>query len=481
MMQTSSSSKSWIVIVIGLVALLLSLLIFLFEDLGVAIPFVIPVLIGFIFYLFAHPRRALDMTLISSFLAIGVIRYVGDIPLGLTVDFFLIMAVVVAIFHRSVGPDFNKLNTGVMWCAVIWMLYCTAELFNPEAVSREAWLYAVRGIALYMFLTIPITLLYANKVEDLNRFIKIILFFSILAAFWGLKQFYFGPDYAETAWLNVGKNRNTHVLFGELRVFSFFSDAGQFGSGIAHSGVIAAVIALGPFSIRTRILSAVCALLFFFLMILSGTRGALIVPVVGMLVYLIASRNFKLLTVGLIVMVAAYAFLQYTTIANDIYQVRRMRTALDPNDASLQVRLSNRVIIKDYLKDKPFGGGIGTSGSWGERFSPGTLLAETPNDGWYVRVRAETGVVGLYLHVGILLYIGLVGLYNCMTIKDEKLRHKLLALLAGYAGIAASSYGNPLLGQIPTGIILYMSWAYFFMAKDIDKQLSQKEPQPLIK
>ncbi len=478
-MHTASSSKSLIVVAIGLVVLLLSLLIFFLEDTGIAIPFVIPILAGFAFYIFGHPRRALDMTLISSFLAIGVIRYVGNIPLGLTVDFFLIMTMVVALFHRSVKSDFNKLNTGVMWCAVIWMLYCTAELFNPEAVSRAAWVYAVRGLALYMFLTIPLTLLYANKVQDLNRFIKIIIILSVLAALWGLKQFYFGPDYAETAWLNVGKNRNTHVLFGELRVFSFFSDAGQFGSGIAHSGVIAAVIALGPFSIKTRILSGFCALLFFLLMILSGTRGALIVPVVGMLVYLFASRNFKLLAAGVMVMVAAYAFLQYTTIANDIYQVRRMRTALDPNDASLQVRLVNRAVIKDYLKDKPFGGGIGTSGSWGERFSPGTLLAETPNDGWYVRVRAETGVVGLYLHVGILLYIGLVGLYKSMKIKDEKLRHKLLALLAGYAGIAASSYGNPLLGQIPTGIILYISWAYLFMADDLEKQAGQKQPQTL--
>ena len=479
-MQVASSNKSLILFAIGFTVLLLSLLIFLFEDLGVAIPFIIPILGGFTFYIFGHPRRALDMTLISSFLAIGVIRYIGDIPLGLTVDFFLVMAIVVAIFHRSLKPDFRKLNTRLMWCASIWMLYCTAELFNPEAVSRMAWVYAIRGLALYMFLTIPITLLYANKVEDLNRFIKIVIFLSFLAAIWGLKQFYFGPDFAETAWLKEGKNQSTHVLFGQLRVFSFFSDAGQFGSGIAQAGVIAAVIALGPFSLRTRIISAICALLFFFLMILSGTRGALIVPVVGMLVYLFALRNFKLLAAGLMVMVAAYGFLQYTTIANDIYQVRRMRTALDPNDASLQVRLANRVIIRDYLKDKPFGGGIGTSGSWGERFSPGTLLAETPNDGWYVRVRAETGVVGLYLHVGILIYIGLVGLYKCMKIKDEKLRHKLLALLAGYAGIAASSYGNPLLGQIPTGIILYMSWAYLFMAEDLDKQVSNEKTKPMI-
>src|SRR5690606_17691259 len=158
-MQIASSNKSLIVLAIGFTVLWLSLLIYLFEDLGVAIPFIIPVMGGFTFSIFDHPRRALDMTLTCSFLAIGVIRNVGDVPLGLTVDFFLVMAVVVAVFHRSLKPDFNKLNTGLMWCAAIWMLYCTAELFNPQALSRLAWVYAIRGLALYMFLTIPLTLL----------------------------------------------------------------------------------------------------------------------------------------------------------------------------------------------------------------------------------------------------------------------------------------------------------------------------------
>src|SRR5690554_6816927 len=136
MMYTASGSKSILIIAIGLGILLLALLIFLLEDFGVAILFVLPVLVSFTIYVFGHPRRALDMTLISSFLAIGVIRYVGDIPLGLTVDFFLLLAVVVAIFHRSVNHDFNKLNRGVMWCAALWMLYCVAELFKDRKSTR---------------------------------------------------------------------------------------------------------------------------------------------------------------------------------------------------------------------------------------------------------------------------------------------------------------------------------------------------------
>src|SRR5690606_33753670 len=263
-MQITSGNKAAIALAIGSMILLLSLLVFFLEDLGVAVLFAMPIGFAFVFYLFGHPRRALIAALISSFIAIGVIRYAGDVPLRLTVDLFLVMALIIAFFHRTLETKFSRLNTGLMWCAAIWMLYCTAELFNPEAVSTMAWVYAIRGLALYMFLTIPITLLYANTVRDLDRFIKIVLVLSFLAALWGLTQFHFGPDFAETAWLKEGKNQSTHVLFGELRVFSFFSDAGQFGSGIAQAGVIAAVIALGPFAFKTRMISAVCALLFFF-------------------------------------------------------------------------------------------------------------------------------------------------------------------------------------------------------------------------
>jgi hypothetical protein len=40
-------------------------------------------------------------------------------------------------------------------------------------------------------------------------------------------QMTMGVDFAEQEWLNEGSYK-THILFGKLRVFSFFSDAGQF-------------------------------------------------------------------------------------------------------------------------------------------------------------------------------------------------------------------------------------------------------------
>jgi hypothetical protein len=45
-------------------------------------------------------------------------------------------------------------------------------------------------------------------------------------------------------------------------------------------------------------------------------------------------------------------FFKFTNIANGNAEIRRMRSAFDPNDPSLQVRLDNQKILKDiWLQD----------------------------------------------------------------------------------------------------------------------------------
>lgn len=471
-MEVAKTNGALVVAGIFIFAVVVSIGIRYLEILGIAALFAIPLGTVFFYWVMQKPSNALDLTLVCAFFAIGAIRYVSSLPLGLTVDFALILAIIAALFHTRIKTDFKKLKNSLMLVSVIWMGYNVAEIINPEARSFAAWFYAVRGTALYMILTVPLTLLYANTTKDLDRFIKFIMLFSLLASLWGLRQYYIGLDGAENSWLDSGP-RSTHVLFGNLRVFSFFSDAGQFGAGIAQAGLMAAILALGPFSARNKLIFILLALLFFFLMILSGTRGSLIVPVGGAMAFLFASKNFKVMLGGLFVLGIIFFFLKFTTIAQDNYQVRRMRSALDPNDASLNVRKENQKKFKSYLRNRPFGGGIGTSGSWGQRFSPGTFLAETPNDSWYVKIWAEMGIVGLSLHLTILVFIALMALLKIWKVRDPGLKQKLLALFAGYVGIILASYGNPILGQMPTGIVIYMSWAYLFLAPDLDKELSE--------
>ena len=127
------------------------------------------------------------------------------------------------------------------------------------------------------------------------------------------------------------------------------------------------------------------------------------------------------------------------------------------------------------MASRPFGGGIGSSGNWGQRFTPNTFLANTPTDSWYVMIWAEQGVVGLLLHLGILFYVLIKSSYYIMfVIKDDWLKTQLTALTAGMLGIMLASYGNGILGQMPTGIIMYMSFAFMFMGPQFDEQIAKK-------
>jgi hypothetical protein len=70
-----------------------------------------------------------------------------------------------------------------------------------------------------------------------------------------------------------------------------------------------------------------------------------------------------------------------------------MRTAFDPNDASLQVRLDNQKILK-LLVIKTFGGiGHGVQ----KHKNIYLMLSFQTCDSWYVLIWVEEGIVGLMI------------------------------------------------------------------------------------
>lgn len=94
-----------------------------------------------------------------------------------------------------------------------------------------------------------------------------------------------------------------------------------------------------------------------------------------------------------------------------------------------------------------------------------------PTDSWFVMIWVETGIIGLLLHIGILLYILIYGSYLALfVLKDEELKGYIIALLCGIFGIYVTSYGNEVLGQFPTAIILYMSMAFVFISPTFDSE-----------
>jgi ABC-type transport system involved in cytochrome c biogenesis permease subunit len=90
-------------------------------------------------------------------------------------------------------------------------------------------------------------------------------------------------------------------------------------------------------------------------------------------------------------------------------------------------------------------------------------------DSWYVLVWVEQGIVGLTLHLFILFYVLIKGGYKVMfRIRDPMLKLKISALIAGMAGVMVASYGNAVLGAMPTGMLIYTSMALIMNSEALD-------------
>ena len=169
---------------------------------------------------------------------------------------------------------------------------------------------------------------------------------------------------------------------------------------------------------------------------------------------------------------AVFGLLRFTLIGQSNYQIYRLRTAVRPaQDPSFQVRLANQRLLKTYLANKPFGGGIGSAGNWGRRFTPNTFLAETPTDSWYVRIWAEMGIVGLMVHLIILFYLLIRGSMIVWKLENIELRETMNALLAGIFGIMVASYGNGLYGQMPTNMVVLISYVMIWLSPQIERSI----------
>lgn len=435
---------------------------------------VIPFLLIYLNRLFVNPRIGLYSLVIATFTAIGIARYLpGNPPLGLSIDGLLVITYI-AIFFKYFykKTDLRPILNDLMLLNLLWFLYEVAEFFNPLVLNRTAWFYMVRGFSLYTLLTIPLVFLLFNRVKYLYIFLYMWAFFSILVTLKGMMQLYIGPDFAEQRWLDAG-GAVTHVIFGELRVFSFLSDAGQFGTQQGSALVVGTILALHTRGFWNKIIFGIMAVTGFYGMLISGTRGAMVVPGVGFILYLIYTRNIKALLIGVILFSGTYVFLRYTYIGQGVQQIRRMRTAFRPEEtASLEVRLQTRDLLRDYLSDKPFGGGLGMAGNPGKRFAPHGFLANIATDSYYIHIWAEQGIIGLMLFLFISFYILFKGsFYVLWRLETEEIKYITGALVANMAGVMGASYGNGVFGQHPTGILLYMSMAFIFMAPWLDDEM----------
>ena len=433
--------------------------------------FIVVPYVGFFFLLLLNkPKIALYLLVAYCFGFVILSREIGGpIPYGTLIE-GLLLAGWLSVLLRSKKGEWQAIANDLCLLFLLWFLISVVQVANPSGASVQGWLQEIRSAALYPLLIVSLAFMVFRKNSDLNGFLMLIIGFSVLAALNGIKQLHIGLSPGEQLFLNQG-GAVTHVLWGRLRVFSFYSDAGQFGASQAHIGMVALCLAFGPFKWWKRALLFAAAGLLFYGMLISGTRGALFALVVGAFLAVVLSKQFKILTVGGGLLLAFILFLKFTHIGDGNYQIYRFRSALNPDDPSLNVRLATQNLLRDYLADKPFGEGLGVIGAFGNTYNSDMFISTVQPDSYFVKIWAMYGVVGLTIWLSIMAYI----LGKCCgivwRITDKALRIKLIALTAGFGGILVCSYGNEVINTMPSSIIVYVSWVLIFQAPKLEDEL----------
>ena len=432
----------------------------------IALPFTIFILS----LLFSRPLVGLTVSIWVAYLSSGISRYISA-PWGLMIDILLFIAWLALLFQQK-KKDWSPLDNGPMIVTTVWFGLVFLEILNPESNGFECWFYAMRGDGFYQLMSFGLVFMLFRDRKRMDAFLKLATWLSIAGTLWGLRQMIFGVDAAEYDWLYVEGYAFTHVLAGVLRVFSFYSDAGQFGSSQAMFALMCGIIAFGVKTKGDKLFYGVAAILAFIGFGVSGTRGAIAVPAVGILVFLFLSKNFKILMIGLMVAGGVFVFLKYTTALQNVEQIRRMRTAFNPDDASFLVRINNQKTFGRHLATRPFGGGIGAAGYWGYRFAPYSLLGNTATDSYYVKIWAETGIIGICLHLFMFGYFVGKGGFVVWHLRDPVLRAKIAGMYSAMCGVMMSSYGNQVYSQMPTGMLMGIMIPIIFLAPQYDDDIS---------
>ena len=280
---------------------------------------------------------------------------------------------------------------------------------------------------------------------------------ALFAVFWVWKQQHIGFTESENTFLQ-GRGHSTHVLAGGtlIRYFSIYSDAANFGIGIASTAVAFIIFGITSKVRKYKVFFLVVGIGCAWAMFISGTRTAMACFMAGMMLYIFLSKSIRIAIPFTIVFAVFVFILAFTTIGNGNQQIRRMRTAFDKNDASAAQRTVNQEAMKKYMAEAPWGIGMGIGYGNAPANNKYSYMATVPPDSEFVFIWIHTGVIGLTVFLfcmGLMLFGGCRIVF--FVLESPSLRGIGAGLCGAFTAIQLGAYANQVLVQFPNGLIFY--------------------------
>lgn len=429
-----------------------------------------------LYSIIAYPNFGILVLVIMSFM-LPVLGQLGvDGPVGTIMDGLQVLLAIGVLVKIKAKKNWSYFKGPITTVVLIWAGYNLLEFGNPSATSRLAWVYTVRPIAI-ITLSYFVFMYNIQSVKYIKTLFKVWLLLSIVGAAYAFKQEYIGFNSHEMNFLNTPGVANLLFIDGHWRKFSIFSDPVAFAYNMVMPSIFCICLFILPLQRWKKVVLALLIVFFLDAMVFSGTRGANVLLPAALVLFAILRYNRKVLVFCSLAAILLVILINVPTSNVNLY---RFQSAFQPStDPSYILRKQNQKRIQPYILSHPMGGGLGATGVWGKRFSPGTLLANFPPDSGYIRVAVEEGWLGLLIFCTFMFVIMRTGIRNYYLIENQELKIYCLAVTLIIFAYNLANFPQEALVQYPSNILFYLWVALINITLKLDTKLKEERAEAL--
>jgi len=407
------------------------------------------------------------------------------IPTSVPNELLQILLLVLAIINVK-ERKFERCGNLMLIALIIWCGFITLEVLNDTCgigIDVASWYATARSIAFQMMYIFLVFSIYISNPKILTKYLFLWGALALFASIWVWKQQNIGFTASEERWL-MTRGSSTHIIQGGtlIRYFSIFSDAANFGIGIASTAVAFLIFGITSKIKKHKYFFLIVGFACAWAMFPSGTRTAIACFMAGFMAYVFLSKSFKIAIPVTIVFTLFVFILAFTNIGQGNQQIRRMRSAFDKNDASANQRTINQEAMKKYMAEAPWGIGLAVGYKNVPANNKFTFMATVAPDSEYIFIWIHTGIIGitLFLICTAIMIAGACWIV-LFRIKSPSLRGIGAGLCCAMISQQLGGYGNQVLLQFPNCLTFYGGLAIVYVLPHLENEWIAYEEEQLAK
>ncbi|MBT2290571.1 O-antigen ligase family protein [Paenibacillus albidus] len=331
-------------------------------------------------------------------------------------DFVIILCFIIILMKQSNNKIISVRNiTNKKLMLGINLLLANYIIGFVISLANGYMTLAIKGVHLNI---IPILLVYiisnSSYINEkvMEKFIKFSILIGLIVSIIGIFFYLVRPGIFGQLLLIFSQQDESNYLqaLNYSRMVSTFLSPNVFGSYMAILLLLTIHEALNN-KIRS-FYAIVFIVVFSVCLILSFSRGAWAFAIGGIFLLLLLSRNkfskkqIEFATLSLFAIIAVFLVMPFINRGLDEYLLARFKSIFDFSNESSYGRSNNWLQVLEAFSNNIFGLGLGIA-SINLSYYPelAQKLGVNVVDGYYVKIIAETGIIGLLLFSGFLILV----------------------------------------------------------------------------